>query len=182
MDRFVMGHTIPEEVHALNSVVDIRTNLARIAHSGVVWKGTRKDRNPQRGQVRACAKESPEPKRQLGDDLAMRFLLTATSSCSIARCPDVVQRTLTVFARKEAAMVIPRSWPSRLPAMFGQCLIEGVAENDLDATDVLMERSAQERVPLVQAERLVEVATGRGEVGAQPLAGEPVGDHRWIGH
>ncbi len=157
MNGLVMSDAISQEVNALNAIVDV--GVARITCCGVVRKGVREDRDPQRRQVRAGAEEPPQPECELRYDLARCLWLAAAPCRSVARRANVVQRSLTMLAREQRGTLVPRSWPLRLLPVRGQCLIEGVSEHDLDAADVFVERAAHQGVLLVQLERLVEVAT-----------------------
>jgi hypothetical protein len=100
MDGLVMGVTIPQEVHALHAGHRHRHGPDEDRCCWVVRKGIREHRNPQRREVRPGAEKSPEPERELRDNLALCLRLTATSGGSIARRADVGQCSLTVPARK----------------------------------------------------------------------------------
>ncbi len=78
-----------------------------------------------------------------------------TVSCGV----DVGLRSLAALAREQRVALIPRGWQARVLPVNSQCLIKSIAEHDLNATDVFVQRSAHERVPLVELQRADEIST-----------------------
>ena len=158
VDRLMMSNTVPEEVNPLDPIINSLANRSRIAMVWVVRERVRQRGDPQRGQVRLRAEESPESETQLRDDLAVD-LGHASTSGSAAGLLDVVECPRTVLAGEELASLVPDRRPALSRAVGKERLVDRVAEHDLEPADVLVESATHPRVPVVESESLLQVTS-----------------------
>lgn len=60
--------------------------------------------------------------------------------------------------------------------MGDQSCVDGVAEDDLEPTEVLVQRRSRLGVPVVEIDGRANVLTGCRQVGGKPILGESISD------
>ncbi len=150
MDRLVVSDPVSQEVDALDSILDVLPYCSRIGGVRVTGELGSDRRHPQTGEVGAAAQVAPESEGQLRDDLAVG-LDHVTPRGPLSRLGDVVDRACSVSTGEELTPCVPLRLPSSGRPEPNQSIVDGVAKQDLEPADVLVERTAHGAVPVVES-------------------------------
>ena len=176
VDRLVMGDPVAQEVQALHTALHIGSNSAGITRAGVLRKRRNHGRHPQRGQVRLSTHEPPEPEVQLSDHLAVNLQMRVATGSPFSRCLYLLPSSISLLTRKKPTSAVPHIWPDLSGTMGYEGLINSIAEDDLEAPEIFVERSRNPSIPFVEPNCRMDVIIHRPQVGGKPASREPVSD------
>lgn len=122
------------------------------------------------------AQVPPEPESEFGDDLAVRLGPSSPGSAS-ACIGNVGSGSGGLATLEEMPLPVPGILPPFGRAVSDKSIVHRVAEEDLEAAEVLVKGGASPGVPVVQVDSGRYAAPGRPEIRIEPVPCEAAGNH-----
>ena len=143
MQGFVVGSTVPNELHLLQSEGHFALTLANVFVS--VGEGPSCCRDPEGRQVPGFHEITPEAEGKLGNHSAVHLWPLTSATCSLSRFAHVISTALVKRRRIE-----PGTTATLRGSPRSHLAIQGVAGDNFDHRRELQDARTRAHVPFVE--------------------------------